>query len=335
VAGLIHYYCSAAHSYTLGIFAAHQAKLTASAIRILPYNSLPLIRAFGPGAHIFTDFERMTAERRSEVARLADALSASGCMVLNHPARTLRRYDLLRALHEAGINDFNAYLLKDWRDVRRYPVFIRHADAHVPTVTDLLQDRGALAREADLLLAKYGEASDLIVVEFGNAQDADGRFRKYSVFRVGRSDYASTCQSSEHWWIKYAPGGSATQREEHLRFVAEDPHRDQLDAVWKVGRADYGRVDYCVVSGRVQAFEINTSPTISYLPEHDVGEHWAAADAQHDEALAKLLADASGTATDNPLRDPARTALRTEDVHMSVLRWGRENWARDLPNRTE
>lgn len=333
MAGRIHYYCSAAHSYTLGIFAAHQAKRTAHAIRILPYNSLPLIQALGPGAHIFTDFDRMTAERRSEVAKLADALAASGCLVLNHPERTLRRYDLLRALHDAGVNDFNAYLLKDWREVQRYPVFIRHADAHVPTVTDLLCDRDSLEQETKRLVAKHGEDSDLIVVEFGNAPGADGRFRKYSAFRVGGSDYASTCQSSEHWWIKYAPGESNAQREEHLRFVAENPHQQQLDAVWKVGRTDYGRVDYCVVDGRVQAFEINSSPTISYLPDHAVGDHWNAADAQHDEALAKLLEDAGGKETSNPLRDPSKQALSTQDVHLSVMRWGRDNWARQWQDR--
>jgi hypothetical protein len=329
MAGCIYYYCSAEHTYALGIFAAYHAKRTAGAIRILPYNALSLIPKIGPGAHIFTDFDRQTPEQRARAGTLADALAGNGSLVLNHPQRTLRRHDLLRALHDAGINAFNSYRLSDWKEAHRYPVFIRHADRHVPTLTDLLEDREALQAAALRLIGEHGADSDLIVVEFGNARDEQGRYRKYSAFRVGGCDYASTCQSSDHWWIKYAHGEvSALEREQHLKFVADNPHREQLDAVWKVGKANYGRVDYCVVDGRVQTFEINTSPTIAYLPSHNVADHWGMANEQHDDALARLLDEAGGEETRNPLHNPAKAKLNARAVHDIQMRFGAEHWPR-------
>jgi hypothetical protein len=327
MAGHIHYFCSPRHCYTLGIFAAYWAKEVGPSIRILPYNLIQRIPAFGPGIFIFSDLERVSADARDGLVRLADALAASGARVLNHPERVLGRLALLQALHAEGINDFTAYPLDRWREVRRFPVFIREADAHARPLTRLIHRPEDLAEAVAMVRA--GRPRQPIVVEFGNARCSDGRYRKYSAFRVGEADYASTCQSNGHWWIKYRADVDEMAVDEHLRFVAENPHQAQLDAAWRIAGIEYGRADYCLLGGRVQLFEINTGPTISYLPDHRVADHWALADRQHEEALAQLIPGSGGGETANPLLTSRWPELDAERASALTIAWGRVNWPKN------
>ena len=321
----IHYFCTGAHSYTLGIFAAMWADRIASDIKIIPYSTLRNIRRFGPGVFIFTDFDRQSEEHRGRVALLADRLGANGCRVLNHPIHSLRRYDLLRTLYEGGINRFGTYRIADRDKVRNYPVFIR-SEQHGRRLTELLADAAALEQAVESL--PDGGPDDLMIVEFGNARSGDGRYRKYSAYKVGAEIYASECQSCDHWWVKYSTAEDEEKdREENDRFVADNPHRDQLKAIFALAGIDYGRADYCVVDGRVQLFEINTNPTVSHVVIK-AGAMQANYARRHEDALLRLLAEGSGASTtDNVLFAPGLPEHDPDSVNAALLAWGRSYWA--------
>ncbi|HXV18804.1 MAG TPA: hypothetical protein VD883_01870, partial [Candidatus Omnitrophota bacterium] len=69
------------------------------------------------GAYIFSDMERMSHPQMEIAARAWEMLSKSvpRPLLLNHPTRSMRRYELLRHCHESGINRFNVYRLTEQR----------------------------------------------------------------------------------------------------------------------------------------------------------------------------------------------------------------------------
>ena len=61
------------------------------------------------GSYIFSDLERLDALPRKVLGKLWNRLQANGCRMLNHPERSLRRLELLDALHADGSNRFRAF----------------------------------------------------------------------------------------------------------------------------------------------------------------------------------------------------------------------------------
>jgi len=302
VPATIYYFATARHTYTLGIYTAFYASASGPTIRIVPYSMIPFVAAFEPGAFIFTDFDRMSAAAIEHALPLVEALEASGSQILNHPARVPGRFDPLRRLHQAGINAFNVHRVDDWRDVTRFPAFIRAEAGHDKPTTELIEDARALEQAVDGLKRKGGDTSGLMIVEFGNAPDEEGRYFKYSAFRVGDTIYAQHCFSSRNWWIKFANADRDERiHEENRRFIKDNPHRDQLEEIFRIADIEYGRADYCVVDGRVQIFEINTNPTvIEFAPggEFDLTPFAGL----HENALTKLARSVKGAKkTENPL----------------------------------
>jgi hypothetical protein len=51
--------------------------------------------------------------------------------------------------------------------------------------------------------------------------------------------------------------------EEEERFVTSNPHAELLREIFRIAHIDFGRVDYGIVNGRIEVFEINTNPTFS------------------------------------------------------------------------
>src|SRR5690606_9525763 len=55
-------------------------------------------------------------------------------------------------------------------------------------------------------------------------------------------------------------------RQESRDYVAENPHRQQLENIFELASIEYGRIDYGLVDGAVQTFEINSNPTVLAEP---------------------------------------------------------------------
>lgn len=323
--GQIHYLCSAEHSYTLGIFAAFYARESADAIRIVPFRVLPRVRSFGPGTFVFTDMDRVHHAGLAKLIRLADALAESGRPVLNHPRRALGRFPLLRRLHEAGINRFNVHRIHDWRSVTRFPVFIRREGEHGKSVTGLIENRPALQATVHALVSR-AHPPDLMIVEFGNVAEADGRYRKYASFRVGNRIYCQHCYASRDWWVKFSSSDLGEERKRELAaYVRSNPHSNQLMEIFDLAEIDYGRADYCVVDGRVQIFEINTNPTIIQSGAASLTDISPYAHL-HDEAMVALAAQGAGEGkVDNPLF-AGKAELSIGFIHRGELDHARTHW---------
>ena len=107
---------------------------------------------------LFTDLERLN-DTQIELATVAEnQLRAEGATILNAPSRVLRRYDLLKQLHNNGPNDFRAYRLQEDRTQFRYPVFLRLEREHQGSLSPLLNNPSSSKKSwprVTLLMLKY------------------------------------------------------------------------------------------------------------------------------------------------------------------------------------
>jgi hypothetical protein len=260
------YYLACKHR-SLGVQLKYFPGELARNVRLLTYDDLYARPALPAGTYVFADFDRLPPDRFAKLCKLWDWFDRTGAKIrrLNDPRRALCRFDLLRRLHEAGINNFNVYRIEDWREVRQFPVFIRKEKHQKTPLTNLLHDRSALEKAIDNL-GDLAEGADLMIVEFCKGLAADGRYRKYGAFRVGEAYYIQHCYISKDWYIKsgVAELGDA-ELAEAARYRSENPHVEQIAKVFDIAGIDYGRMDYRVVDDRIQIFEINTHPTVISL----------------------------------------------------------------------
>ena len=126
-----------------------------------------------------------------------------------------------------------------------------------------------------------------MVAEFANRAYADGRFRKFGVFRVGELIYVQHCYITADWLGKGVPSDlTAAHMAEAEAYRIENPHADQLMEIFRIAGIAYGRIDYAVVDGRIQVFEINTNPTVIGHPYvNDPAVRQAKFAAMHEQAM--------------------------------------------------
>ena len=233
-------------------------------LRLLSYEKAFRLRSFPAATYVFADLERLTPEETERAAIVWRTLAESGrgMRLLNHPIRSMRRFELLRHLYEQGINDFNVRRLTDPRPMR-FPVFIRSESDHTGSATPLLHSPAELDAAIERLVAAGKNRDDKIVVEFCDTTDADGIYHRYGAHVVGSRIFASNLFFDSHWVVKHpnmaatTPARAAAER----RYVATNPHEATLGPICRLTRIDYGRIDYAVVNGKIQVFEINTNPT--------------------------------------------------------------------------
>lgn len=234
------------------------------AVRVLTYEAAFRRESVPSGTVVFTDFDLLHGFEIDAAGAMAQAVAQSpaGGRVLNHPARVLQRYALLAALHCEGLSPVTARRLEDGGVPDAYPVFLRTEAGCAGPETDLIADIGAY-RAALAALAQRGLGpAGRIAVRFVAERDRDGYFRKYGAFVVGDRIIPQHILRSPHWNVKsrFSETDPAFIAEEE-RYVAENPHADDLLRIARIAGVEYGRIDYGLVDGRIVVFEINTNPT--------------------------------------------------------------------------
>ena len=262
-------------------------------IELLHYDQLFASRALPRAAYVFTDLDRLAPWDLELAARVYRDLAAAGLPVLNDPARARTRFALLRALHQAGVNEFNAYRLDEGLRPARYPVFLRRAAGHGRPSSGLLEDWDAARREVASALSAGIPESSLLLIEYAAEPVRPGLFRKLALSRIGPRWLPQVCVHDEHWLVKYGKFACATPElyDEELRILRENPFLGPVQRAFEIAGIEYGRADFGLVGGRVQIYEINTNPTLKPGRLHPVPQRnesqrlvWS----QHMAALREL-----------------------------------------------
>ncbi|MGH9200544.1 MAG: hypothetical protein ACRD2A_04830 [Vicinamibacterales bacterium] len=217
------------------------------------------------GAQIFSAIDQLTDSQREAAAMVWDAhtQAAPDAPRLNDPRRVLLRFDLLRTLHDRGLNNFRVFRPTELHALRRFPVFVRARNDHNGPLTQLLGTRREVLSALCALRLRGRRLGDLMIVEFCDTSRTDGIFRKYSAFKIGGSILACHVLASREWQVKseHSEVTDAGIRE-GMSYVEDNPHESWLRQVFEIAGVDYGRVDYGVVDGAPQLWEINLNPTI-------------------------------------------------------------------------
>lgn len=245
--------------------------------RLLSYDALPYLKGVPAGPIIFTDFEGLPEAQIALASQIWRAARAAhpDLAILNHPIQSLRRYELLRTLFRNGVNSFDVHRLADAEASVRFPVFIRAEHTHDGILTPLLHNASDLNRAIASLTAEGHGRDDKIIVEFCDYGEA-GRYCKYGAFRVGGAIIPAMAMFSDEWEVRNFDPQAAREAElgAQARYIADNPHQDELLRIFDMANIEFGRIDYAVVDGRIQVFEINTNPT---WPPKDVRDAFMAA----------------------------------------------------------
>ncbi len=285
---MIHFFATKDHLYTIIDFLEDWAGDVKPLFAVTPYEKIHRIKSLEPGVCIFSDLERLGRRQLSVLGDLRGRLEpAAGFALLNPPERALRRFELLRRLHEAGINGYNAYPAGHAGPEVRFPVFLRYDNDHNGPQSGLLRDRRHLKSTFLEAVMKGYDMEHLIQVEYCDVRDADGLFRKYSAFRLGDRIIPGHIIFGTDWVTKDIKGLTPEMRREQEAYLAANPHEAELRGIFDMAGIGYGRIDYSLLDGRLQVWEINTNPVlIKRRKEYDETE------ARDKERLAARMREA-------------------------------------------
>ena len=284
-----------------------------------------------PGIYVFAGINRLGPAMAALLADVYEQIrAATGVAPLNHPQRSLRRYELIHALREKDLIPYTAY--GAWEDFTsvRLPAFVRprEADGGVPVLMHSLRE---IEKEIGTQLMWGRRPDEVIVVEFTDTS-VDGEFTKYSVYRIGERLVATSIDRGPHWVMRrHASDITLDLVAESDRFKETNPHADQVREIFDLARIEFGRIDYSVMDGRMICWEINTLPLlrrpegVGDLPPHiqaarQAGrEHFATVFREAFEALldAGDTADSPGTAAGESFaisHDPERLAAARREL---------------------
>jgi hypothetical protein len=238
-------------------------------IRVLAYESLPPEREVEAATWIFSDLDRLSAAETERARDLWMRLSEADPQprLLNNPRRVLGRYELLSRLHDQGVNAFRAFRLGELPQRLRYPVFLREENEHSGTLSSLLLTSEELEEATAHALASGYREDQLLVVEFCDTSDEAGLFRKYAAFSVGGRIVPRHLIMTRGWMVNVNEDRVDTRKlAEERAFLIENPHEAVLKEYFRLANIDYGRIDYSLLDGEPQIWEINTNPMPVLLP---------------------------------------------------------------------
>ncbi len=237
-----------------------------SRLRILTYDEIAARQELPLGTYVFVAIDQLLPTEKQIAKRCCDSLREADphLTIINHPSEVLLRFPFLEACFEQNRNSFRVYRAAGFSQCNRFPVFLRRDLDHCGNVSGLLYNPADLARAIAEKVLRGFRLRDLIVVEYCDTMDAAGIFRKYSAFIVGNAILPNSLTHNRDWITKSHGRliDEATVREE-LDYLTSDPHADWLRETFALSRINYGRIDYGLINGRPQVWEINTNPTIA------------------------------------------------------------------------
>lgn len=233
-------------------------------IKSISYEKLFYEGSAPAGHYVFTDFDRLSSYELESTFNIATALKkhAPDALVFNYPNKVLERYPLLKRLAAEGLNQFTVSRYDAGERPQRYPVFIRlEDDCQGPDSPIINNDT-----EFDLAILQLQEqgktAKRRIVVEFCAELDRDGFYRKYGAFNIGGKIIPQHILRSQGWNVKRSglQSDEAFAAEE-LAYAQDNPHENELKKIFAISGVDFGRIDYGLVNGNIQTYEINSNAT--------------------------------------------------------------------------
>jgi hypothetical protein len=115
----------------------------------------------------------------------------------------------------------------------------------------------------------------LMIVEFCDTADASGTYRKYSVFMIGGTIIPRHLIFSRKWVLKTADLGTHEMLQEEREYMKSNPDEHWAREVFALANVQYGRIDYGLLNGRPQVWEINTNPAVLMRPKDYAAIHQA------------------------------------------------------------
>lgn len=232
-------------------------------VRLIPFEAIGNPENLADGTYVFGDLERLPPAGLAKAVAIHDALAHRGGRVrlLNRPGAVLRRRELLRELHARGINRFNVHDIDAPRGTIRFPVFVRSMRQHTGPLSALLPNATALDAAIGAATAGGADPSDLLIVEYVDTRSGE-LYRKYSVAKVGDVLLGQHIFFNRDWVVKGTPHWPPEHIREDEEFMLANPHAASVGPIFDIARIDFGRIDYAVLDGAVQVWEINTVPMI-------------------------------------------------------------------------
>lgn len=266
----LYYLCTADHRYTFDSIAEG---VTAHGVvgRAVSYERLLRKSALPCGTYVFTDFDRLSSTELTAAAAIYRRLRAAGVRVLNDPAKVLRRDELIQWLYTNGLGSFRSYRPSLDEVPEKFPVFLRTITGHRGVLSGLLHD----ARECEEALRSAMEQGypviDLAFIEYAAEPDPEtGHFKKQAAFFIDGRVIPANSVNDRSWIAKIGESNLAPP-EFYAKERAEMdayPHEDWVRRVFGLAQIDFGRIDFGMVAGQPQAYEINTNPMMERPGKH-------------------------------------------------------------------
>ncbi len=265
---MIYYLVTPKFEHTIKNYLAFWAKELEPRFQIRFYDDVLRAQELPLGTYVFSDLERLLPSETEIAAQVWDQLNAAGAKLLNHPTRTLKRYDLLSLLYQKGSNNFRVVRATDKTTPLNFPVFLREEGEHSGSLTVLLQNRHQLDEALVGAMFRRHQLSTLLVVEYCDTKDSRGVFSKYSSFVVGGRVVPCHVDVSRGWVVKDTDIVDEGIMDQELNYVRTNPHREWLEETFRLAGTEYGRIDYSFLGDKPQVWEINTNPVVILTPDH-------------------------------------------------------------------
>lgn len=272
---MIHYLTVAQQAGAMTYFLQTTGRALAKRILISTYEEI-----LAPGAtlnlprglYIFTGNELGLGSRFPPSAMRRAALELHARLVelhgpdkvLNHPDQVFTRYEVLRALHACGINRFNAY--HPGETPERFPVFLRHGPGTSYDEPTLLYSQAGY----EAALAREPVGHDRVAIEFCDTADEHEVYRKYGAFVIGSEVVPRHLFFSRQWFVKTAELVESARVREELAYLEANPHAEAMRQACRIANIGYGRVDYSLLDGKPQIWEINHTPALAMPPPGEI-----------------------------------------------------------------